>query len=120
MALTIDENSIKFSSTQDPSVFEVTLDYTNDDVERTVKDWEATWKTVRLLWNKNEQPKNFLGAVEKAIAAAAEKEEHQTIKAALIAATGQCKNTTRKDPEATDPGIPGTSADNPLFVKVVS
>ena len=123
MAITIDKATMVFLPTDDPNILGVTLEYTKDDLTAknpVINDWQATWKTTTLLWNKNAAAADFLGAVQAAIAAEkAEGAEQKTIKQALIAATGQCRAVTRADPNAKPIPIQGTTADNPLFVKVV-
>jgi hypothetical protein len=123
MAITIDQDSMVFLPTLEPNIMEVRLEYTKDDVQSSagIKDWQATWKQVMFLWNKNAPAVNFLGAVQDAIATVREEKAAQTtVKQALITATGQCRKVSRTDPNAKSLPIPGTSADNPLFVKVVT
>ena len=119
MALTIDKASMVFLPTGDPNIMEVTLEYTKDDLT-TVSEWTASWKGITLLWNKNAAAAEFLPAVQAAIAAQRqESAEQKTIKQTLIAATSQCKAITRTDPNVKPIGMPGSSVDNPMFVKVV-
>jgi len=119
MALTIDKASMVFLPTGDPNIMEVTLEYTKDDLT-TVSEWTASWKGITLLWNKNAAAAEFLAAVQAAIAAErTEAQEQKTVKQALIAATSQCKAVARTDPDAKPDMVPGYSADNPMFVKVV-
>jgi len=122
MSITIDQESMVVLPTRDPNIMEVKLDYTRDDLQSSlaIKDWAASWKSVTLLWNRNAPAKDFLGAVQDAIASAREeKTEQKTVKAMLIAATGQCKKVTRTDPGAKPAAIPGHSAENPLYVRGV-
>lgn len=122
MSITIDQESMVFLPTGDPNIMEVKLDYTRDDLQSSlaIKDWAASWKSVTLLWNRNAPAKDFLGAVQDAIAGQRqEKTEQKTVKTSLIAATGQCKKVTRTDPGAKPAAIPGHSAENPLYVRGV-
>ena len=119
MAITIDKASMVFLPTSDPNIMEVALEYTKDDLT-TAKEWEASWKGITLLWNKNAPAAEFLPAVQAAIAAQREERtEQKTVKTAIIAATSQCKAVARIDPDAKPPAILGATADNPMFVKVV-
>ena len=120
MAITIDKASMVFLPTSDPSIEEVTLDYTKDDLA-TVNEWAATWKKITLLWNKNQTAAGFLAAVQAAIALErTETQEQKTVKQAIITATSQCKAVARTDPNALPVTAPGSSAENPMFVKVVT
>ena len=119
MAITIDKASMVFLPTSDPNIIEVSLEYTKDDLA-AISGWVASWKSITLLWNKNAAAADFLGAIQDAIAAQREERADQkTVKTAIIAATSQCKAVTRIDPNAEPVTMPGYSADNPLFVKVV-
>jgi len=42
------------------------------------------------------------------------------VKQAIITATSQCKAVARTDPNALPVTAPGSSAENPMFVKVVT
>lgn len=117
MAITIDQESMKFLPTADPDIIEVMLEYTKDDLA-TVDGWTASWRPVTFMWSRNSPAADFMAAVQAAITATRdEKTEQKSIKTAVIAATSQCKKVTRTDP-AAKPAF-GTSADNPFFVKVV-
>jgi hypothetical protein len=117
MAITIDKASMVVLPTSDPDIMEVAFDYTKDDLA-VVSEWIAAWKRVSFLWSRNRPAAEFMTATQEAIAAAhEEKAEQKTVKSAIIAATSQCKTVARVDPAAKP--ARGTSADNPLFVKVV-
>jgi len=119
MAITIDKASMVFLPTSDPNIMEVSLEYTKDDLA-AISGWVASWKSITLLWNKNTAAADFLPAVQAAIAAQREERtEQKTVKTAIITATSQCKAITRTDPDAKPVTVLGSSADNPMFVKVV-
>lgn len=120
MALTIDKASMVFLPTEDPNIVEVSLECTKDDLEQGVKPWEATWKSVTFRWNKNATIAGFVPAVQAALAAQREERtEQKTVKTAIVSATAQCKAVARSNPDVKPIPVLGSSADNPLFVKVI-
>jgi len=119
MAITIGKSSMVFLPTEDASVMEVTLDYTKDDLT-TTSAWNATWKSITFLWNKNVPAELFIQSVQAELdKQRSESTAQRAVKTAVIAVTTQCKAVDRIDPAFVPPPIPGSDADHPVYVRVV-
>ena len=53
MAATIDKGSFRAQATDDPNVFVVSFDFTDDVVSDANTGWMYTWKTATFRYNKN-------------------------------------------------------------------
>ena len=118
MALRYDIPSLKAKQTDDPSVFLVTLDVTEDSDGAVPNDWEKKYTTVSVLWNDNMSTTQFATAViQEFNGQKVTTDEADLVTALNTAFVANGKAFVRSDPSPTP--APGSDADHPMFVKVV-
>jgi len=119
MALRYDINSLKAKQADDPSVFLVSLEVTEDSDVAVPNDWEKKFVSVTVRWNNKMSTTEFAAAVIREFNG----QKVTTSETALVTALNTAfssngKVFVRTNPTET-PAL-GSDATNPMFVKVVT
>jgi len=116
MAYTIDRASFRATKTNDPLVFRVDFEFTDDTIADVNVAWIYTWKSASFMWNSNMDAPALTAALTAAVVAARKPDAETTAETAL---RNRGTVVIRTNPTVT-PVNDGHTEALPLFVKVVT
>jgi hypothetical protein len=80
---TIDKESITVKKTNDPLVFEIEFDFTDDTLLNVNEGWKSVWLHARFFYNKNWTDTEFNQTALKSMAIARRPTEESTLETTL-------------------------------------
>jgi len=117
MAVTIDKGSITAQKTNDPTVFYIGFDFTDETVSDPDQAYLYVWKHAEFVYNTNYTTVDFNAAANAAMVKARKPSVETTLETTLKGLYGITVN--RVDLSAPTPNNGHLEA-YPLFVKVVT
>lgn len=117
MVATIDKASITALKTDDPLVFKIGFDFTDDTIVDPTKAYLYVWKHAEFVYNTNMTGAEFNTAASAAMMRARKPTTESVLETQLKNLYGATVN--RVDLSAPTPND-GKSADYPMYVRVVT
>jgi hypothetical protein len=83
MAYTIDRGSFRATKTNDPLVFRVDFEFTDDTIVDVNQAWLYTWKSASFMYNSNMVAADLTAVLTAAVVAARKPDAETTVETAL-------------------------------------